>query len=76
MGNEVIWFAIAAGCIWHGAQIIWVAPALPTQLRKDKPVVEKGSMAAFNVFWIDQYAWIGIVLCAVGAGIGLCEILR
>lgn len=76
MDNDVIWFAIAAGCIWHGAQIVWVAPALPSQLRKDKPEVEKGSAAAFNLFWIDQYAWIGISLCALGVCIGLWGALR
>jgi len=75
MGNEAIWLAIAAGCIWHGAQIIWVAPRPPSQLRKDKPVVEKGSADAFNLFWMDQYAWLGISLCLLGACIGLWGVL-
>jgi len=63
--ESVIWLAIGAGCIWHGLQIVWVAPT-PTQFKKDKPAVEKGSPQAFMVFWLDQYAWIGISLAVIG----------
>ena len=54
------------GCLWLGAQILWVAP-LPRQLRRGEvPSAPKGSPAAFGLFWIDQYGWIGIVLCVLG----------
>ena len=56
---------IGAGLVWHGVQIVWVAPT-PSQFRSDAPQVEKGSPAAFQVFWLDQYAWIGISLAALG----------
>ena len=74
MEQQILWLAVAAGCIWHGAQIVWVAPT-PTQFRKDKPSVEKGSVQAFQVFWLDQYAWIGISLVVLGLGLGLWAVL-
>lgn len=57
---------IGLGALWLGAQIVWVAP-LPRQLRRG-PVAsaEKGSPEAFGLFWIDQYGWIGLLLCAGG----------
>ncbi len=58
-------FAVGAGCLWHGAQIVWVAPR-PSQFVKDLPVLEKGSAAAFQRFWLDQYAWIGMTLAVLG----------
>ena len=54
--------------MWHGIQVVWVAPR-PSQFQKDKPVLEAGSSAAFNRFWLDQYAWIGISLSALGLGL-------
>jgi len=75
MNDDLLWFAVALGCIWHGAQIVWVAPALPSQFYREKPDVDKGSAAAFNLFWIDQYAWIGIALCALGVCIVLWRML-
>ena len=60
--STAIWLAIGAGCIWHGAQIVWVAP-WPTK-SEQKP--EPGSAAAFQVFWLKQYAWIGISLAVLG----------
>lgn len=62
------WLTIVGlGAIWLGAQIIWVAP-LPRQLRRGEvPTAEKGSAAAFGLFWIDQYGWIGLTLCVAGA---------
>jgi hypothetical protein len=57
---------VGLGAIWLGAQIIWVAP-LPRQLRRGEvPTAEKGSAAAFGLFWIDQYGWIGITLTVGG----------
>lgn len=75
MDTTILWLAVGAGCIWHGAQIIWVAP-LPTQLRKGWSGPEKGSGAAFGVFWLDQYAWIGVALVTVGLCIALAGVLR
>ncbi len=68
--DTLVWLAVAAGLIWQGALIIWVAP-LPSQLRKDKPKVTKGTGAAFQVFWLDQYAWIGIAMVVVGVLLGV-----
>ena len=62
--------ALALGCIWHGAQIVWAAPT-PSQLRKEKPQVEPGSERAFQVFWLDQYAWTGIGLVLLGVAISV-----
>jgi len=64
-----MWLAyFGLGCLWLGGQIVWVAP-LPRQLRRGEiPTAPAGSEAAFGLFWIDQYGWIGIVLCALGTG--------
>ena len=62
--------ALGLGCLWHGLQIVWVAPR-PTQFKRDAPEVEIGSPQAFQVFWSDQYAWIGITLSVIG----LCAVL-
>ena len=68
-------FAIGSGFIWHGVQIIWVAP-MPSQLKRDQPELEPGSAVAFNRFWIDQYAWIGIGLTVLGLGLVLAGAVR
>lgn len=73
MSSLILW-ALAGGMLVQGALIIWVAP-LPTQLRKEKPAVEAGSDAAFHIFCIDQYAWIGISLVVMGLLLGLFEAL-
>ena len=62
---QELWLALAFGLIWHGGQIIWVAPR-PSLWVKDAPVHAKGSPQAFQLFWLDQYAWIGYSLCALG----------
>lgn len=57
---------IGLGSLWLGAQIVWVAP-IPRQLRQGPvPTAEKGSPEAFGLFWIDQYGWIGLLLCTSG----------
>ncbi len=70
-----IWLVVGAGCIWHGLQIVWVAP-VPTQFRKDKPQVERGTPQAFQIFWLDQYAWIGISLAVAGLVMVVAGVLR
>jgi len=67
MLNENDWLIILGlGAAWLGAQIVWVAP-LPRQLRHGPvPRAEKGSAAAFQLFWIDQYGWIGLTLLGTG----------
>ena len=67
MDTQFIWLVIGAGCIWHGAQVIWVAP-VPSQFVKGQAPVEKDSAMAFQIFWLDQYAWIGITLVVLGLG--------
>ena len=73
MDLQFFWVALAAGCIWHGLQVVWVAPT-PSVFRKEKPVVEKGTPQAFQLFWLDQYAWIGIFLVLGGALIVLWQV--
>ena len=67
MDAQWLFIVIGAGCMWHGAQVIWGAP-LPSQFVREKTQVEKGSAVAFQVFWLDQYAWIGISLVVAGVG--------
>jgi len=70
------WLAvIGLGCIWLGAQIVWVAP-LPRQLRKGEvPTAAKGTPEAFGLFWIDQYGWLGLTLCALGVLLALVGVI-
>lgn len=69
--NEVSAFdwviAVGLGMLWLGLQIVWVAP-VPRMFRAkpDTPPPAKGTPEAFGVFWLDQYAWIGLLLSAVG----------
>lgn len=62
------WLIIAGlGALWLGGQIVWVAP-LPRPLRRGEvPTAPKGSPQAFNLFWLDQYGYLGLVLVAAGA---------
>ena len=62
---SVLFISVGLGCLWHGLQIVWVAPT-PSQFKKEKIDVQRGSPQAFQIFWLDQYAWIGIVLSVVG----------
>ncbi len=57
---------VAAGALWHGWQILWVG-GLPRALRRGETAqAEPGSNMAFQLFWLDQYAWIGMTLSALG----------
>ncbi len=58
---------IGLGFVWAGAHIC-ANSGLPRQLRSgDTPIAEKGSTRAFQLFWLDQYAYIGLALCLSGA---------
>lgn len=61
------WLAICGlGAAWLGWQIV-VVGGLPRALRRrDEPPVERGSAAAFQRFWIDQYSCIGLALLIGG----------
>ncbi len=69
----LIWLAIGLGCLGHGAQVVWVAPT-PTQLSRAEKPVPRDSAHAFQIFWLDQYGWMGIclvVLVLICMGLGL-----
>ncbi len=60
------WITAGLGAMWIGGLIVWVA-RLPRQLRKaNVPTEEKGSEAAFKLFWLDQYGWLGLTLLTSG----------
>ncbi|MFT7651291.1 MAG: hypothetical protein ACI9UU_000393 [Candidatus Azotimanducaceae bacterium] len=68
----MVWLALGLGCLWHGGQIVWAAP-VPRQLRKTQTSNEtpprcQSEERTFMYFWLDQYAWIGIVLSFIGLG--------
>ncbi len=70
---------LGLGCLWLGGQIVWVAP-WPRQVRRlfgqtDVPTAKAGTPAAFGLFWIDQYGWIGLSLCGLGAGLVIAGVL-
>ena len=62
-----IWgLVIGLGAIWHGLGNL-VVGGLPRQLRKGpQPTAEKGTPEAFGLFWMDQYAYIGLTLTVGG----------
>lgn len=64
------WLVIAGlGSVWLGWQILVVA-GLPRALRRgDTPTAEPGTPEAFGLFWLDQYAYIGLTLTLVGVGL-------
>lgn len=62
------WAIIAGlGAIWLGVQIV-VVGRLPRALRRGpQPTAPKGTPAAFGLFWIDQYGFLGLALAVGGA---------
>lgn len=73
---------VGLGMAWLGWQIVWVAP-LPRQLRRapvggaaagDAP--PRDDRKAFMRFWLDQYAWLGLTLLALGLAAALAGALR
>ena len=68
--EAIDWFAwriiIGLGCAWHGIGILIVG-GLPRQLKGgSQPTAEKGTPEAFGLFWMDQYAYIGLTLTIGG----------
>jgi hypothetical protein len=60
--------AIGLGMAFQGSLIVWVG-GLPRALRPGpQPTAEKGTPAAFGYFWLDQYAYIGLLLLIAGLG--------
>ena len=74
------WCVIAGlDAVWHGVGILAVA-GLPRVLRRGEVAgAPKGTPQAFGLFWMDQYAFIGLALAGMGgialvwgaAGLGL-----
>ncbi len=63
------------GSAWLGWQIVWAAP-LPRQLRRgDVPRGEPGSAKAFQLFWLDQYGWLGMTLLLGGVLLALAGLV-
>ena len=71
------WLLICGlGAAWLGWQIV-VVGGLPRSLRpRQEPPVEKGSAAAFQRFWIDQYGYIGLALLIGGLLLALDGLLK
>ena len=60
---------IGLGCAWHGLGILTVG-GLPRQLKPGpQPTAEKGTPEAFGLFWMDQYAYMGLTLVLGGAAL-------
>ena len=56
-----------AAMVWLGA-LITANGGLPYLVKKTpKPQTEPGSVRAFMVFWLDQYAYIGLLLWVLGS---------
>lgn len=59
------------GALWLGGHILWVG-GLPRQLRGgEKPSAPKGTPEAFQLFWMDQYGYIGLTLFLGGLVLSL-----
>lgn len=63
------------GGLWLGGHILWVG-GLPRQLRGgDQPTADKGTLRAFQLFWMDQYGYIGLVLSVGGLALALSGVV-
>jgi hypothetical protein len=62
--------SIGLGMAFHGLLVLWVG-GLPNALSPgESPTAEQGTPAAFGIFWLDQYSYIGLILAVVGLGLG------
>lgn len=66
------WFmALGLGLVYQGVMILWVA-GLPYAFRsEEKPTAPAGSAAAFGIFWIEQYRYIGLTMALAGIGLAI-----
>ena len=62
-----IWLiTLGLGFLFHGLLILWVGK-LPWAFRTSRrPIFERGSPEAFQIFWLDQYSYIGLTLSIFG----------
>ena len=66
---------IGLGMMWLGGGIFSVI-GLPRQLKKGpQPTAPKGTPEAFGLFWLDQYAYIGLTLLGGGFVLVLLSVL-
>ncbi len=57
---------LGLACLWMGIMIIAVG-GLPRQLRRgETPTAAPGTPEAFGLWWLDQYAYIGLAAGVVG----------
>jgi hypothetical protein len=57
---------VGLAAVWYGAIVYWIA-GLPRQLKSGRqPTAEKGTPQAFGLFWMDQYAYIGLTTGVAG----------
>ena len=69
--SEFWLIAVGLGMAFHGLLIIWVG-GLPRAMQSGETrTAEKGSALAFQLFWLDQYSYIGLVLSVVGGGLAV-----
>ncbi len=65
-----LWFDLSVilglACLWMGTMILIVG-GLPRQLRRGEiPTAPPGTPEAFGLWWLDQYAYIGLTVLGVG----------
>lgn len=57
---------VGLGCLWMGAMILCVN-GLPRQLRRGEvPTAPPGTPEHFGLWWLDQYAYIGLTVLILG----------
>ena len=58
--------ASGLGFLFHGLLILWVGKLPRAFQAAKKPNFERGSPKAFQIFWLDQYSYIGLTLRIFG----------
>ncbi|MBT4160413.1 MAG: hypothetical protein HOE54_03850 [Gammaproteobacteria bacterium] len=67
--SEFWYMALGLGMAFQGILVIWVG-RLPRAMRRGtQQTAEKGSTKAFQLFWLDQYSYIGLSLTIFGLAI-------